>query len=112
MRGQAARCSDDGEKTVHADAHQQEDAAVHGRLLEAWQDFAEDVAEDPSRVSINGEEREGEAEKEVGYCQVHQVDVCAASSFLHTVDHIDNHTVTKGAEGKDCHVGDHQAHSA
>jgi len=40
-------------------------------------------------VSVDGPEREGEAEEEVGHRQVHQVDIRAASTFLHRANHID-----------------------
>ncbi|TNN79430.1 hypothetical protein EYF80_010244 [Liparis tanakae] len=107
--GPGARRSHDGGVAVHADARQQEDAAVHRRLLEGREELAQEVSEEPTGVSVDGPEGEGEAEEEVGHRQVHQVGVRAASAFLHGANHIDDHAVADRAEDEHGHVGDRQA---
>lgn len=109
---QDTRGFDDGEMTVHADAGQQEDAAVQRGLLKAWQDFAESRAKDPTAVSVHGPEGKGEAEEEVGQCQVHDVDVRAASALFHAADNKHHDAVAHCAQDKHNHVGDCQAPGA
>ncbi len=84
--GEELGCFHDGQVAINTNACQQEDAAVKGGFLQAWNQFAHKCAEHPvTGVKVSSPEWESQGKEQVGDGQVHQsVDVLWFSMQLTT----------------------------
>uniref|UniRef100_A0A8C2TMP5 Uncharacterized protein n=1 Tax=Coturnix japonica TaxID=93934 RepID=A0A8C2TMP5_COTJA len=92
---------DDGQVAVHADASQQQDAAVEVGFLQHRDGFAHDGAKNPLVGPVGSPERQAEGKEQVGHSQVEQVDVGDGAVHVAGGDHQHHQPVAHHAEEED-----------
>ncbi|GCB80968.1 hypothetical protein scyTo_0022101 [Scyliorhinus torazame] len=93
---------DDGQVTVEADAHQEEDAAVQVESKDGANQLAHDMAKDPTVHRLHCPEGEGEDQEEIGDGQVQDESICDGSPSSLVAAKDENHQcITQNAQEED-----------